>query len=165
MFPLSPAYTYKSSPPRSGENMARQINVNTLADAYKLGVGAKGSKWYNGILAATGITAAGSSDAAEARYAAKVQEAIASKSRQNKLKGISDEDVKAPIRAAGSGGIWSTPAQNKAPKFAKNFAPYAAVINSVVATLPPKGTDPLSNLTQRAGPIVTALHNKKVSGT
>ena len=165
MFPSYPAYTYKSSPLGSGENMPRVIKVEALADAYKLGVGAKSSKWYNGILAATGITAAGASDAAETRYAAKVQEAIASKSRQNRLKLISDEDVKAPIRAAGSGGIWSTPAQNKAPKFQKNFAPYAAVINATVATLPPKGTDPLSNLTSRAGPIVTALHNKKVSGT
>ncbi len=154
---------YKGHRLLSIEKMVRTIKIEELGGFYKTGVAAKSQKWLDHTLAAQGVAAAAKSDAAETQYAAKVNLAITNKLRQKGLAAITDEDIKAGVRAAGAGG-YSTGAQRKADKFQKKFARFAARINSVLPTLPAKTTDPLSNLANRAGPIVTALHDEKLKG-
>jgi hypothetical protein len=142
--------------------MPRVIKIEELTDAYKTGVGAKGSKWFNHFQATNGIADAAKSDAAEARYNAAMTIALGAKSRQKGLAGITDADIKGAVTNAGQ---WSGPAQAKAAKFTKKFARYAGIINSTVASLPAKGTDPAANVTARVVPIAVALHNAKLAGT
>ncbi len=144
--------------------MPKVIDASKLAENYKRGIGAKGDKWRDNLLAATGIAEAGKSDAAEARYAAKVTEAVSKKLRQKGLKDVTDETIKAPIRSSTS-SIWTSPAQNKAPKFASKFAPYVPTINQAVAQLKPKEADVNANIDNRVKPIANALHNQKVGSS
>ncbi len=145
--------------------MVKSVPTADQAKAkYRARVAISGQDWLNGVQNATGIVEAGRSDAAEALYAAKISAAVANKSRQKGLAGVTDEDVKAGARAVGPGG-YSSAAAAKADKFGKKVGPYLDVIRSVLPTLPAKTADALSNLTSRAGPIVTALQNKKRGGT
>ncbi len=143
--------------------MPKQINVNELQDLYKSGVAAKAQKWQNHFLATTGIADAAKSDAAETHYGEKMNQVIANKQRQKGLASITDEDIKAPVRAGGS-SIYSTPAQAKSGKYLKKFTPYVSVINTAVAGLPARTADPVANVDNRVKPIVQALHNAKTGG-
>lgn len=141
--------------------MPKVIKLEELADSYKTGVASKAQKWYNHFQAASGIAEAAKSEAAEAHYAAAVTAAVANKQRQKGLANITDADIKASVT---SPSIYSTPAQNKAPKFAKKFARFVPVINAEVAKLPARTTDPNTNIDNRVKPIANALHAAKVNG-
>ncbi len=142
--------------------MVKQVRVEELANAYRTGVSAKAQKWYDHFQATTGIADAARSETAESNYNAKMQVVLSNKLRQKGLAGVTDQDIKAAVT---SPSIYSTPAQNKAPKFQRKFAPYAAVINSVLPTLGARGADPEANVDNRVKPLVRALHAKKISGT
>jgi len=131
---------------------------------YRSRVAISGQDWLNGVQKATGIVEAGKSQAAEDLWRARLNAAFSGDLRRKGLAGVTDEDVKAGARAVGPGG-YSTPAVAKADKFGKKVAPYLDVIRATLPTLPPKTADGLANLTARAGPIVTALQNKKRGGT
>ena len=140
--------------------MPKVIKISELQDNYKAGVGAKAQKWVNHFLATSGIADAARSEPAEARYAAKMGQVIANKQRQKGLAGVTDEDIKAAVRAGGA-SVYSTPAQAKSAKYVRKFTPYVETINNAVAGLAPKTTDPIANVDNRVKPIVSALHNKK----
>ena len=144
--------------------MPKVIKVSELQNNYKAGVGAKAQKWYDHFTSTTGIADAARSDAAETRYAAKMQQVIGNKQRQKGLAGITDSDIKASVLAGGS-SVYSTPAQAKSAKYVRKFTPYVETINSAVASLPAKTADPIANVDNRVKPIVTALHAKKTGGT
>src|SRR5712692_1656335 len=137
------------------------IDLNEWLTEYKSGVANKAEKWKRRFLAAQGIAEKAKSDQAETAYAAGVQAAVANKTRQNKLRNITDADIKGPVQAGGS-GLYSTPAQAKAAKAQKGFAEYAPLIDSTTASLAPRGTDPNANIDNRVKPLANALHNKKL---
>lgn len=129
--------------------------------AYKAGATAKGSKWQTNFLGATGIAAAAASDTAQATYDRKMSDPAVRKVRQIKLKGLSDADFQNPVRVGGS-GLYTAGVNAKSAKASKGVAPYLDEIARILPTLPAKTDDPMTNLTQRAGPIVTGLHAKKM---
>jgi hypothetical protein len=156
-----PDYPYKVRGLRFVRKMVKQIRTSELQDAYKTGVSAKSDKWFRHTSQATGVIAAGSSDAAETHYNASMTQVLSNKLRVKGLAGVTDADFQAGVVAAGAAG-YSSGAQRKSGKFAKKFGPYAATINTVVATLAPKGTDPDLNIDNRVKPIARALHKQRL---
>jgi hypothetical protein len=134
-----------------------------LRKNFAAGVGAKGSKWLENFKSATGKVEAARSDAAESTYAAKVQAAVANRSRLKGLASVSESDLNAAADAVGAGGF-TTPATAKAGKFAKKAKPYVDLAVSTANALPPRGADPEANVDARVKPIVRALHAKKMGG-
>lgn len=134
-----------------------------LRQNYQTGVSAKGAKWLKNFTDATGKAEAAKSEAAESTFAAKMSAAIANRSRQKGLAGVSDSDMNAAAQAVGASG-YTAPATAKAPKFAKKAKPYVDLAISVANALPPRGADPEANVDLRVKPIVRALHAKKVGG-
>jgi hypothetical protein len=163
MTPVLPDYPLKFAGHSGVRKLPKQIRVSELQDAYKTGVSAKADKWFRHTSTATGVIAAGQSDAAEAHYNAAMAAVLNNKLRQKGLQGVTDADFQAGVTAAGASG-YSSGAQKKSGKFAKKFAPYAAIINQVLPTLAAKGTDPNANIDNRVKPIANAL-NKKRLGT
>jgi len=140
--------------------MPRTIKIGELEQFYKSGVANKAEKWLSHASSASGVIAAGSSDAAEKRYSDKMAVVLSNKLRQKGLQGVTDAEYQAGVRAAGSAG-YSTSAQNKSGKFVKKFTPYANTINSTVATLPAKTADAATNVANRVTPIAVALQKQK----
>lgn len=136
------------------------INIQEWQDEYQKGVANKAEKWRRRFLATSGIAEKAKSDAAETAYAAGVQSAVSNKTRQKKLANVTDADIKGPVERGGS-GLYSAPAQAKAPKAARGFAPYAPTIDSVTAGLPPRTADAAANVAARVTPLAVALQNQK----
>ncbi len=136
------------------------INITEWEDEYKKGVANKAEKWKKRFLATQGIAEKAKSDAAETAYASGVQAAVSNKTRQRKLAGITDADIKGPVERGGS-GLYSTPAQAKSGKAAKGFAPYAPTIDAEVSRLPARQADAAANVAARVTPIAVALQNQK----
>ncbi|MCK5138348.1 MAG: hypothetical protein KAQ85_00765 [Thermodesulfovibrionia bacterium] len=109
-----------------------------------------------GVSRATNVIAKGI--AAEDLYAAKVQEAIAKKSRAKALAKISDAEWKEAALKKGAPRIASGMAAAK-EKYAANMATVLSVIESV--SLPPRTADPMANVDNRVKPIVAALAKMK----
>jgi hypothetical protein len=137
--------------------MPKVIDVNASADAFETGASGAAGKWANKYLATTGMAAAAKSQEAQAAYVAKMSDPEILAKRQKRLQNLTDEDFKAKVRVAGA-SLYSTGVRGTKQKWAKNFAPIAAAINAAVASLPAKTADPMTNLTQRAGPVVMAAH-------
>ncbi len=140
--------------------MPKTIKLSELADNYKSGVQAKSGKWFAHASTATGVIAAGASEAAEKNYQDHMNIVLANKLRQKGLGKVSDGDYQAGVRAAGASG-YSTGAQKKADKLVKKFTPYAATIDSTVAGLPAKTADAATNVANRVTPIAVALQKQK----
>ena len=143
--------------------MPKKIDMSKWETKYKKNAGASGDEWLAEFLATTGIAAAASSAEAQKLYADKMADASIIAKRQRKLAKLSDEDFKAPARLVGAAG-YKKGVDAKGGKAAKGFAPFAAVIDSVVAALPPKGVDPESNVLNRVIPLVKALAAKAKEG-
>src|SRR6266568_4186179 len=73
--------------------MPKTIKLSELADNYKAGVAAKSTKWFNHASTATGVIAAGSSEAAEKNYADHMNIVVQNKLRQKGLGKVSDSTV------------------------------------------------------------------------
>ncbi len=140
--------------------MPKTIKLSELAENYKAGVAAKSSKWFAHASSATGVIAAGSSEAAEKNYNDHMQIVLSNKLRQKGLGKVSDGDYQAGVRAAGASG-YSQGAQRKADKLVKKFTPFAATIDSTVASLPAKTADAATNVANRVTPIAVALQKQK----
>jgi major membrane immunogen (membrane-anchored lipoprotein) len=140
--------------------MPRTIKLAELADNYRKGVAAKSDKWYNHASTASGVIAAGSSDAAEKNYNDHMTIALSNKLRQKGLQKVTDADYQAGVRAAGASG-YSQGAQKKADKLVKKFTPYAATIDSTVAGLAARTADAATNVLNRVSPIAVALQRQK----
>ncbi len=156
-----PDYTHKPDGVPALRKLVKQIRLTELQDSYKVGVQAKSDKWFKHTSTATGVIAAGQSDAAETHYNAAMTAVLSNKLRQKGLAGVTDADFQAGVVAVGASG-YSSRAQAKSGKFAKKFGPYASTINAVLPQLAPKGTDPNANIDNRVKPIANALHKQKL---
>ena len=96
--------------------------------------------------------------AAEDLYAAKVQEAIANKSRAKGLAKVSDEQWRQAAMTKGGARIGPGMAAAK-DKYASGMGEVLSTIQSV--TLPPRSADPMANVDNRVKPIVDALSKMK----
>lgn len=110
--------------------------------------------------ARTGKVDAARSDAAEKLYAERVQQAIANKSRQKALANVSESEMNAAMSARGASNYRQGTAAG-ADKQAKNVEPYYAALDGLEGKYPAKTSDPMTNLTQRAGLVVKTLSDLK----
>src|SRR5258708_14977582 len=140
--------------------MPRTIKLAELADNSRNGVADKSDKWFNHASTASGVIAAGSSEAAEKNYSDHMAIVTQNKLRQKGLQKVTDADYQSGIRAAGASG-YSQGAQKKADKLVKKFTPYAATIDSTVAGLAARTADASTNVTNRVAPIAVALQKQK----
>jgi hypothetical protein len=136
------------------------IDMNEWVDEYQSGTAQASDKLVRRYIRRTDKLARASSEDAEKNYAAGVNEAVARKTRQKKLKQLSESDLNAGMEAKGA-AAYSAGTAASANKAARGFAPYASVIDSTVSKLPPRTQDGMTNLTQRAGAVVKALIDKK----
>lgn len=143
--------------------MTKRIDINEWKESYKKGAVASGEKWKKEFLATSGIAAAASSEEAQNNYVAMMSDPGVLAKRQARLQGLSDEDFKRPVREGGA-SLYTRGVSAKVDKAAEGFAPYATVINDVVAGLPPRTTDPVDNVNNRVIPIVQALYDKAREG-
>lgn len=143
--------------------MPKKIDMSKWEAKYKKNAAGAAEEWYADFMAATGIAAAAASAEAQKLYADKMADPAVIAKRQKKLAKLTDEDFKASVRIGGS-ALYRKGIEAKGGKAAKGFAPFAAVIDSVVAGLPAKGTDPEQNVLNRVIPLVKALAAKAKEG-
>jgi len=127
---------------------------------YREGASRKAGKWQANFLATTGISDAAKSDVAQAQYVAKMTNPEVLRTRQAKLRGLTDEDFKKPVRDGGS-GMYSSAVAAKAPKAAKGVAPFLEEIGRVLPTLGLRTDDVDANIDNRVKPLARALRAKK----
>lgn len=96
--------------------------------------------------------------AAEALYAQKVQEAIASGRRAKKLSEVSDDQWRRAAKEKGAARIATGMTASK-EKFASGMSKVLSVIQGV--TIAPRVADPMANVDNRVKPIVAALAKLK----
>lgn len=96
--------------------------------------------------------------AGEALFAAKMQEAIANKSRAKGLEKSSDEKWRAAAQGKGAQRIAAgmAAAENE---FSSGIAKVLSVIQGV--SIPARVADPMANIDNRLKPIAKALHDMK----
>jgi len=100
----------------------------------------------------------------EQYWAAKVMEAAQNQARLRGLQAVSAQDYVAGIQAGAN--VYQQKVSTVAPqRWATKFEPFARIIDSVVARLPPKTTDVQQNVINRVVPIATSLHQAKVGRT
>jgi len=99
----------------------------------------------------------------EAYWQQRVIEAAQNQARLKGLMQVSAADYAAGV-AAGAEAYRSKVSTVAPQRWQQKFAPYAEVIDRVVATLPAKTTDVAQNVMNRVVPIATALRQAKVQG-
>ena len=130
-----------------------QAQTNYSGSASKASV-----NYRAGVQAASDWQARATSASAESNYASAVAEAVSTGRRAKALSRVSNSDWQ--NRASTKGAAAIGPAiSGSADKWAKGFSPYSSALEGV--SLPDRTTDGLSNLTARAGAIVSALEAKK----
>ena len=108
----------------------------------------------------TGKLDAAKSPSAEALWAAKIQAAIANKSRVKGLEKVSESEMNAAMVASGASNYRSGTARS-ADKQAKNVEPFLAALDGLEGKYPARTADPMANLTNRAGLVVKTLSELK----
>ena len=96
-------------------------------------------------------------------WAQRVIEAAQNQARLKGLMNVSATDYSAGI-AAGTEAYRSKVSTIAPQRWQQKFAPYAEVIDRVVATLPAKTTDVVQNVMNRVAPIAQALRQAKIQG-
>ena len=91
-------------------------------------------------------------------YAAKIQDAIANRSRAKGIQNVSDSEWKSAAVNKGAQRIGPGMTASK-DKFASGISEVLSTIQSV--NLPPKTADPIANVQNRVVPIVSALADMK----
>jgi hypothetical protein len=127
---------------------------------YVQGASNNAEKLVNNYIRQSGKLDRAKSDAAEALYAAKVQAAIAQKSRQKGLNKVTESEMNAAMQATGAQNYRSGTGRS-ADKQAKNVEPYYAALDSLEGKYPARTADPMQNLTNRAGLVVKTLSDLK----
>jgi hypothetical protein len=112
------------------------------------------SRYAAGVQKADWLTPA-KSDAAERNFADGVGKAVAGKTRQKAIAGMSNDDWKTAAVNKGA-PIIGTRIQGALDKWGANFGPVYSQVQSKVATLPPSTTDFMANITARLIPTVKA---------
>ena len=136
------------------------IDRTAAKQNYASGAANNADKLVKNFVATTGKVDAARSDAAEKLWAEQVQKAIASKSRQKALAQVSESDMNAAMTARGASNYRSGTAAG-ADKQAKNVEPYYSALDGLEGKYPAKTSDPMTNLTQRAGLVVKTLSDLK----
>ena len=137
------------------------VTVRSQADAqadYAASGGRASQKYARKIATVTNWQSQATSAESESNYAAGVQDAVASGRRAKALSSVSNAEWQSRAVTKGAGALASGIGQS-AIKWGKGAAPYLSALASV--TLPPKTTDGMANLTQRAGAIVAAMEAQK----
>lgn len=127
---------------------------------YVQGASNNAEKLVKNYTSRTGKLDAAKSDGAEQLYAAKVQAAIANKSRQKGLQKVTESDMNAAMTATGAQNYRSGTGRS-AEKQAKNVEPYYAALDGLEGKYPARTADPMQNLTNRAGLVVKTLSDLK----
>lgn len=136
------------------------IDRNAAKANYVQGASNNADKLVKNYTSRSGKLDAAKSDAAESLYAANVQAAIARKARQKGLQKVTESDMNAAMTATGASNYRSG-TQRSADKQAKNVEPYYAALDGLEGKLPPRTSDPMANLMNRAGTIVKTLSDLK----
>ena len=135
------------------------VKTKGIDQSMKNWTGSQGSipaKYKEGVLAANNTIE--NAIAAEDLYAAKVQEAIANKSRVKGLQKTSTAEWKQRASEIGSARIVSGMQANEG-KMRKGLSDVLATIEGV--TIGPRTADPMANVDARVKPIVRALADMK----
>lgn len=136
------------------------IDRTAAKQNYVTGASNNAEKLVNNYVRASGKLDKAKSDAAEQLYAAKVQAAIANKSRQKGLQSVTESDMNLAMQATGAQNYRSGTGRS-AEKQAKNVEPYYAALDGLEGKYPARTADPMANLTNRAGLVVKTLSDLK----
>jgi hypothetical protein len=136
------------------------IDRTAAKNNYVQGASNNAEKLVKNYTAKSGKLDAAKSDSAEALYAAKLQAAISNKSRQKGLAKVTESDMNAAMTATGAANYRSGTGRS-ADKQAKNVEPYYAALDGLEGKYPAKTSDPMANLTNRAGLVVKTLSDLK----
>lgn len=115
----------------------------TIPERYKLGVAA--AEWQSAAM----------SDAAEANFNAGISKALAEKSRQKGIRGVSNEEWRKQAIDKG-GAVIGTRIRDSLAKWQEKFAPIYQAVQSEVGRLPARTVDPMANIDARLKPVVLA---------
>lgn len=119
--------------------------IPRVAEAYRKGVNAT-SDWQQSALEGQG------------RYEARMQDREVLARRAKKISNVSNEEWKSKATNLGTSRIGAGMEQ-AIDKQKRGFAPFREKLAGL--TLPEKTTDPMTNLTQRAGAVVKAMVETK----
>ncbi len=128
-----------------------EASIPLIGDRYRQGI--ETAKWAE----------AAASDSAEANFATKMQQVIASKSRAAGVRRVGDAKWKQGAIDKGVPIIGSR-IQQSLGLWAQNFGQVYTAITRAVATLPPRTVDPISNIDRRLKPVVQAAVAAKIRG-
>lgn len=136
--------------------MVRTKGLEATMANYQTGIGVAPARYKQGVQAATDTIER--AIAAEDLYAAKVQEAVANKTRVKGLQKTSTAEWKA--RASELGAARIGPGMTAAlPKMRRGISDVLTTIEGV--TIAERTADPESNVDGRVKPIVRALYDMK----
>lgn len=140
------------------------IDRISFKEDYKKGTREGASKLVRNYVNKKGKLEAAASDSAEDLWREKIEAAAAARKRQKALRNVSESDMNAGMMATGEAAYKAKTAA-KADKMLSNVEPYLKELDNLEGKLPPRTSDPMENLVNRAGMVVMALHNKKVELT
>jgi hypothetical protein len=132
-------------------------SLETIKKNFEAGATVAPSRYVDGVKAASWKDAA-SSPEAEALYAAKVSEAVATGRRAAAIEKVSDSTWRDSAVKKGGARIGEG-MRAAVDKQASNFAPFRSALEAV--SLPARSADAMSNVDNRVKPIVAALVAKK----
>jgi hypothetical protein len=127
---------------------------------YVQGASNNADKLVNNYVRQSGKLDKAKSDAAEQLFAAKMQAAIANKSRQKGLGKVTESEMNSAMQATGATNYRSGTSRS-ADKQARNVEPYYAALDGLEGKYPARTADPMANLTNRAGLVVKTLSDLK----
>lgn len=136
------------------------INRQDAKANYVQGASNNAEKLVKNYIAQPGKLDAAKSDAAEQLYAAKLQAAIANKSRQKGLGRVTEGEMNAAMQATGANN-YRNGTSRSADKQSKNVEPYYAALDGLQGKFPARTADPMANLLNRAGLVVKTLSDLK----
>lgn len=136
------------------------IDRTNFKEDYLKGTSANADKLVRNYVKKTGKLEAAASDEAEDLYAEKIQAAVARKARQKGLNRITEAEMNAGMQATGSSAYRNKTAA-KVDKMMANVSPYLDALDNLEGRLPPRTSDRMANLMNRAGMVVTTLGDLK----
>ena len=136
------------------------IDVSSAAADYKTGTASKADKLVRKYTQKTGKLDAAKSPAAQALYVQKMSDPAVLARRVQNLNKVSEADMNAAMQNKGR-AAYANGTANSGDKWARNFTPYASVLDSTVANLPARTTDVSTNISNRVVPVAVALSDKK----
>ena len=140
--------------------VAKRIDMAAWLANYKKGTAQSGQKLVDKFNSRTGIVDAAISDAAVANFRANVVSDQAIAKRKFKLQKQGDTGLHAAMTKSGA-SAYTQQTANKADKAASGFAPFAPILEQITNSLPPRTSDPATNVTNRVTPIAVGLSAAK----